>query len=161
MKNTLYLAIYILLLASVIAPSFVQLQTPEEQNQTRERIVTDAQNASAQSILGNNLLIALVALIPSVGWVQTTIVMFQTGISVSSFNSVETILLNPFLYWENAVYAMMIYYSIQIMICLFNATEHRNMTEAKEALKILKTAVFRATIILTVLAFIEMLMIRT
>lgn len=110
-----HLIIFAVLFAVLSFPSLIpqpdsQSQLIMEQNNAR------AQSATVASIYNNNLVIALCTLIPVGGWIFIGVVLWSTGVVVASYaNPVATLLFNPFVYVELAVYSYVVLQSIRIL----------------------------------------------
>lgn len=111
-------------------------------------------NASLQMIFGNNLIISIVALLPFVGASYMFLVLLSTGLVVASYPTVGLLIyLNPILWLELPIYALMILLSYRIGFSVYKK-------DFKAAFKMFRNGVLIASIVLLISAFIEMLLIK-
>jgi hypothetical protein len=93
---------------------FTQPATQKQVTMTNNN--NQARQATVTSIFHNNLLIAVVTLIPVAGWGYCIAVMWQTGVVVASYNyPFYWIAGNPFAWIELSVFAYVILQSYKLL----------------------------------------------
>lgn len=153
-QRYVYLAILITYLVVLGLPSMLPVQS--EGQKLDNVVVNDARSASATvaGIFGNNMLIALLSVLPFVGPGLLGLFIWQTGLVAASYPTVGLfVYLNPFVYVELPVYALMAYYSYQLCVKL-------KVKDYVGAKSVLKRGIVYSAIILVISAFVEIILLK-
>ena len=123
-----YFIVLTLLFAVLLLPSILQslpnpfpfklptLQSPEQKQATVQQNNAQSKEATVATIFNNNLLISGLALIPVAGWTFLAVVLWRTGLVVSSYQMAWWFVLNnPFAWIELSVYAYAVLASLKIL----------------------------------------------
>lgn len=144
---------FVLFMVCLCLPAFV---VPLSDGQKAENVGFNAQRsaqATFTSIFGNNLFIALLALIPLAGVGFLSLALFNTGVVAASYPlGVWNVLANPFVWVEVAAYAFACtcaYFALQYL-------KEKNWAAMKAEFK---RGVCWCTLILVAAAFVEYLLI--
>jgi hypothetical protein len=168
-----FLTIFTILLVIVILPSVISVQSPSQKQDTMQQNNNNSRTTTAPAIFNNNLIVALVSLIPYVGWGWLGYVIWNTGVVLASYSQPwYWVLGNPFVYVEFAVYSYMVLRSIKL-VRLFRQRKTRfTDLDGKVVVRkttgvypeIVKTAAYTfivATVVLLAAALVEYVLIQS
>jgi hypothetical protein len=153
-RHFIYLAILAVYLIVLGLPSVLPVQSDVQKLDNMAANDIRASSATVAGIFGNNMLIALFALVPFVGSGLLALFIWQTGLVAASYPTVGLLVyLNPFVWVELPVYALMVYYSCLLGLKLKN----KDYVGVKQ---LAKRGVAYSTLILLISAFIEIILLK-
>ena len=152
-RQGVFLVFFVLFMVCLCLPAFV---VPLSEEQKAEHVEVNSERAASAtftSIFGNNLYIALVALVPLFGVGFMSFVLFNTGVVAASYPlGVLNIVGNPFAWVEVAVYAF-------ACTCAYFALQFMCRKDWVGMRAEFKRGVCWSTLILVAAAFVEYLLI--
>jgi len=152
-RKFVFLVFFVMFMVCLCLPAFVVPLSEADKAGMVEVNAERAASATFTSIFGNNLFLALVALVPLAGVGFTSLVLFNTGVVAASYPfGVLTVLLNPFSWLEVLVYALACTCGYYILMGI-------REKDWKWVRQNIERGVCYCTLLLLVFAFVEYLLI--
>lgn len=154
-KVLVYLSCFTFLLCIFFIAMYNAPISPEQAEDISGNITAMAKEATVSFVFGNNFKIAFMGILPIVGCVITSLIMYNTGVAFAAMNATFLrVVSNPFFWIEVPIYALSFYQAINVPYLMFKKRSY------KRAFISLIASILLGALILLLAAIAEVWLIR-